>query len=30
MRSLEPVEAWEFTAARVRETSSNDELLAQP
>ena len=29
MRSLEAVEAWEFAAARVRETSSNDELLEQ-
>jgi transcription termination factor Rho len=30
MRSLDPVEAWEFAAARVRETASNDELLEQP
>jgi transcription termination factor Rho len=30
MRSLEPAEAWEFAAARVRETRSNDELLSQP
>ena len=28
MRSLDPVEAWEFASARVRETASNDELLA--
>jgi transcription termination factor Rho len=27
MRSLEPMEAWEYAAARVRETRSNDELL---
>jgi transcription termination factor Rho len=30
MRSLDPVEAWEFGAARVRETRSNDDLLEQP
>jgi transcription termination factor Rho len=30
LRSLDPVEAWEFAAARVRETGSNDELLARP
>jgi hypothetical protein len=29
MRSLDPVQAWEFAAARVRETGSNDELLEQ-
>jgi transcription termination factor Rho len=28
MRSLDPVEAWEFASTRVRETGSNDELLA--
>jgi transcription termination factor Rho len=30
MRSLDPAEGWEFAAARIRETVSNDELLAQP
>ncbi|MGH2980014.1 MAG: transcription termination factor Rho, partial [Solirubrobacterales bacterium] len=30
MRSLDPAEGWEFAAARVRETASNDELLEQP
>jgi hypothetical protein len=27
MRSLDPADGWEFAAARVRETRSNDELL---
>jgi transcription termination factor Rho len=30
MRSLDPIEGWEFAATRVRETGSNDELLARP
>ena len=30
MRSLDPVEAWEFASARVRATASSDELLGSP
>jgi hypothetical protein len=30
MRSLDPVEAWEYASTSVRTTASNDELLGGP